>query len=153
MGFCLLIHTDSNPRVIATTNIIQKYKLQLRSHKSSRYRPIKLSHRIMRELRVLSPRQYYITQRKFFYPIANRFAVGFLCCCSTRTQNPLCFAKRNIIEFALPPNVIIAPHYARTAGSESPTIRTFSYIVIDTTLNLCYNNLIFHTSYAQCKVH
>ena len=106
--FVLLNNADSNPRVIATTNNNKECKLQLRSHNSSRYHPILLSHSIMRELRVQSPRYH---------------AVGFLCCCPRRTQNPLCFAKRNTIELALPLNNIHTPHYARASGSESPVFK------------------------------
>ena len=50
-----LNYIDSDPRVIAFINNIQEYKLHPRSHRSSRYRPMILSHRIMRELRVQSP--------------------------------------------------------------------------------------------------
>lgn len=52
---------DSNPRVIAIANNIQKYTLYPRLHNCSRYRPTIFSHRIMRELRVLSPRGIRLT--------------------------------------------------------------------------------------------
>ena len=58
-----------------------------------------------RELRVQNPSSDY-GARVFHYEVK-------------LMKNPLCFASRNIIEFALLPNYNIALHEARTSGSES----------------------------------